>query len=207
MIRRAGLARAPGVRRGRGGRAGDRRRSGGAGRCWLVRSDSPTGELSDLQNGQVVRHGLPPQAPGEIAVAGAVRIRAPKAAFFARVRDIARFKSGEEMLQIGRFSDPPALEDLATLTVGPDDFDVRSCRVGDCGIRLPAATIERFGREIDPKAADAQARGAQLFKQVLLDEVTAYVSGAGSHGAVRRWTEADPVTGGVRRDPRRHAGD
>ena len=67
-------------------------------------------ELSDLQNSQVVRHGLAPQAPGEIAVAGAVRIRAPKAAFFARVRDIARFKNGEEILQIGRFSDPPALE-------------------------------------------------------------------------------------------------
>ncbi len=135
-------------------------------------------ELSDLQSGQVVRHGLAPQAPGEIAVTGAVRIRAPKAAFFARVRDITRFKSGEEILQIGRFSAPPALEDLAALTVGPDDFDARSCRVGDCGVRLPAATIERFGREIDPKAADAQARGAQLFKQVLLDEVTAYVSGA-----------------------------
>jgi len=56
--------------------------------------------------------------------------------------DITRFKSGEEILQIGRFSDPPALEDLATLTVGPDDFDVRSCRVGDCGIRLPAAAID-----------------------------------------------------------------
>ena len=135
-------------------------------------------ELSGLRRGQVVRHGLPSRAQGEVAVAGAVTIRAPKAAFFARVRDITHFKSGEEILQIGRFSDPPTLGDLAALTVGADDFDVGSCRVGDCGIRLPAAAIERFGREIDSKAADAQGRGALLFKQILLDQVTAYMSGA-----------------------------
>jgi hypothetical protein len=135
-------------------------------------------EMADLRRGQVAKHSLPSRAPGEVAVAGAVVIRAPKAAFFARVRDITHFKNGEEILQIGRFSDPPVPGDLAALTVGVDDFDVRSCRVGDCGIRLPAAAIERFGREIDVKAADAQARGAQLFKQILLDRVTAYMSGA-----------------------------
>jgi hypothetical protein len=135
-------------------------------------------EMADLRRGQVVKHGLPPRAAGEVSVAGAVVIRAPKAAFFARVRDITHFKNGEEILQIGRFSDPPVLDDLAALKVDADDFDVRSCRVGDCGIRLPAAAIERFGREIDMKAADAQARGAQLFKQMLLDQVTAYLSGA-----------------------------
>jgi hypothetical protein len=47
-------------------------------------------------------------------------------------------------------------------------------------VRLPAAVIQRFERDIDPKAPDAQQRAAALFKQVLLDEVTAYVSsGAG----------------------------
>jgi hypothetical protein len=135
-------------------------------------------ELADLQRGQIARHVLPAHAAGEIAVTGAVRIRAAKTAFFARVRDIVHFKTGEEIVQIGRFSEPPALADLAALTVGPDDFDVRSCRVGDCSIRLPAATIERIGRDVDLKGSDAQLRGPQLFKQILLDEVTAYRSGA-----------------------------
>jgi hypothetical protein len=135
------------------------------------------GDLAAARRGQVVTHGLPSRGPGEIAVVGAVRINAPKAAFFARVRDIVRFKSGPGVMQIGRFSHPPVLDDLAALTVDRDDFDVRSCRVGDCGIRLPAAAIERIAREIDPKAPDAQARGAALFKQILLDEVTAHLSG------------------------------
>src|SRR4051812_10957710 len=101
------------------------------------------GDLASLVRGQVVKHDLPPRAPGEIAVAGAVRIRAPKTRFFTRVRDIARFKSGPAVAQIGRFTNPPVLDDLAALTVDKDDFDVRSCRLGDCGIRLSAAAIER----------------------------------------------------------------
>lgn len=135
------------------------------------------GELAALRRGDIVKHGLP-AAAGEIAVTGGVRIRAPKASFLARVRDIARFKSGPEVLQIGTFSSPPAPEDLAALIVDRDDFDVRECRVRDCGIRLPADLITRFAREIDARAPDAQARGAALFKQLLLEKVQAYASGA-----------------------------
>ena len=134
------------------------------------------GDLDDLRRGRIVKHGLPSRAPGEIAVAGGVRILAPKAAFFARVRDIARFKSGPNVLQIGRFSSPPALDDLAALTLDEDDFDARSCRVGDCDIRMPAAAIERFA-EIDYKSSGASVRATALFKQILFDTAAAYVSG------------------------------
>ena len=134
-------------------------------------------EFVDLERGRVVRHTLDSHAPGEVAVVGAVRVNASKAEFFARVRDIATFKRGPSVLQIGRFSQPPTLDDLAGLTVDASDFDVRSCRVGDCGVRLSAEAIHRFQRDIDVKAPDAQARGAALFKQVLLDDVTAYVTG------------------------------
>jgi hypothetical protein len=136
------------------------------------------GELSDLQGGKVVRHGLDSGTAGEVGVVGAVKVRAPKAAFLARVHDIARFKSGPDILQIGKFSHPPKLDDLASLTVDRGDFDVTSCRLRNCGVRLPAAVIQRFEREIDPKAPDAQQRAAALFKQVLVDDVTAYVAGS-----------------------------
>jgi hypothetical protein len=135
-------------------------------------------ELADLRSGNAVRHGLKARAPSEIAVAGAVRIHASKSAFFASARDITRFKKGPDVLQIGRFSRPPVREDLAALTVDEDDFDVRSCRIGDCGIRLPAAAIKQIGQAVDVKAPDAQARGTALFKQFLFDEVAAYMAGA-----------------------------
>ena len=136
-----------------------------------------TAELADLQRGKVVRHGIVTSAPGEIAAVGAVRVNASKAAFLDRVRDIVRFKRGPDILQIGRFGNPPSLDDIVALTVDKDDFDVRACRVGDCSVRLPADAIRRFQQEIDPKTPDAQERGAALFKQLLVDDVTAYMSG------------------------------
>jgi hypothetical protein len=133
-------------------------------------------DLVDLEKGKVVTHGLGATAVGEIAAVGAVRVNARRDAFLDRYRDIARFKRGADVLQIGRFSDPPAMEDLARLTLDKQDVDLRTCRVGHCDIRLPAETIVRFG-EIDWKARDAEARAAALFKQVLFDNVRAYRSG------------------------------
>jgi len=136
-----------------------------------------TSDLNDLERGKLVKRSVDAPASGEVAVAGAERVNAPKAAFIDRVRDIERFKRGPEILQIGRFSTPPVLSDLDRLTVDKDDFDVRGCRVGDCPVRLPSATIRRLQDEIDPKAPDVQLRTADLFKRVLLDNVVAYESG------------------------------
>jgi hypothetical protein len=139
-----------------------------------------TAELADLARGRIVRHGLDAAAPGEIAVVGAARDNALEEAFVERVRDVVRFKTGPDMLQIGRFSNPPVLEDLAPLTIDKSDVDLRGCRVGDCDIRLPVDAIARFQREIDWHARDADARAAALFKQILLENVRAYVSGSPS---------------------------
>jgi hypothetical protein len=134
-------------------------------------------DLADLEKGQVVTRGLGATATGEIAAVGGVRVNARRETFVKRYRDIAHFKRGAEVLQIGRFSDPPRMEDLAPLTVNKQDLDVRVCRVGHCDIRLPAEAIVRFQREIDWKARDAEARAAALFKQVLFNNVRAFISG------------------------------
>src|SRR5207237_9166863 len=63
------------------------------------------------------------------------------------------------------------------LTVGKEDFDAASCRLRDCGIRLPASVILRAQREVDVNAPNAQDLTAAWFKQALLADVTAYVTG------------------------------
>jgi hypothetical protein len=136
-----------------------------------------TGELAELQRGRAVKHGLEARAPGEFGVAGAIKVAAAKAAFLDAARDIVRFKAGPEILQIGRFSAAPVIEDLAALTVDKADFDPLRCRVGDCTIRLPAAVIQRVTKEIDLTGRSAQEDAAAWFKQVLLADVHAYVSG------------------------------
>jgi hypothetical protein len=134
-------------------------------------------ELSDLQNGKLVKHSNDTNAPGELAVAGGVRVHATKERFLDRMRDIVQFKRGPDIVEIGRFSNPPVPQDLAALSIDKDDFDVRTCRVGDCDVRLPADTIRRFQHEIDASAPDVQERTAALFKQVLLEHVVAYETG------------------------------
>src|SRR5262249_42825480 len=136
------------------------------------------GELADLSRDRGVKHNLDSRAAGEFGVAGAIRIRASKAAFFAAARDIVRFKRDPGVLQIGRFSDPPSIDDLDGLTVDKDDFDAATCRLHDCGIRLPADLIRRVHQEIDVTAPNAQAQTAAWFKRALLADVAAYIAGA-----------------------------
>ena len=134
-------------------------------------------DLSDLQRGRVVKHALDTKAPGEFAVAAGVRIGASKAAFLAAARDIVRFKSGPGVLQIGRLSSPPMIDDLAGLVVDKEDFDPATCRVASCDVRLPAEAIARLPHEIDLKGPAMRAQAAAWFKQALLANVLAYVSG------------------------------
>src|SRR5215471_7666962 len=134
-------------------------------------------EVVDLSRGKIVKHILPPTAPDEFGVVGAIRIQGSRERLVTAYRDIVTFKKNEEVPQIGRFSDPPSNSDLETLTTDRDDFDLRRCRVGDCDIRLPAAEIQRIGASIDWKRPDADARASMLFKQILLAHVRAYASG------------------------------
>ena len=143
-------------------------------------------EIADLEHGKVARHTLPPTASQEVAAVGGVRIHATKERFAAAYRDIVRFKRSASVPEIGRFSSVPELSDLDALTIARDDADFRDCRVGDCGIRLPAEAIHRLENEVDWTRPGGEARAAALFKQMLVDNARAYV-----HGGPGRITQYD----------------
>src|SRR5579859_6721509 len=60
---------------------------------------SPT-ELVELARGKVVAHTLPPAAPDEVGVVGAVRVRGSRAHFIEAYRDIVTFKKNAAVLEI-----------------------------------------------------------------------------------------------------------
>ena len=134
-------------------------------------------ELGELERGRIIRRALDALAPGEVGVVGAVRVAATAEAFVDSARRIEEFKRGPDILQIGRFSNPPQLADLDPLVIDKEDVDLRRCRVGACDIRLPAQAIARVQREIDWSARDADRRSAELFKRILFDHVHSYVQG------------------------------
>lgn len=134
-------------------------------------------DLADISRGKVVKHTLDGNTPGEVAAVGAIRINAPLDRFLTEFRDIVSFKRDTDVLEIGRFSSPPTLEDLAPLTITDDDLDARHCRLKDCDVRLPGHDIARFEREVDWGRPDAKTQAASLFKTMLLEHVRAYWSG------------------------------
>ncbi len=144
---------------------------------WRFSSD----DLAELQRGKIVKHSVDASAAGEMAVVGAVRVNGSKQTFVDLVRDIAEFKRGPDILAIGRFSNPPTLQDLAALTIDATDFDASACHLHDCDVRLPASVIEHV-----PHGGDAGA----FFKQVILDNVIAYQKGE-THGRLMQYDDGD----------------
>jgi hypothetical protein len=136
-------------------------------------------QIAAVEAGQVVTKQLPAADKPEVAAFGAVRVRGDQAAFVRQLRrDVGVARRGASILQAGRFSRPPRIEDLAGLTFDEGDFEAaRECKPGDCGIKLSRSAMERIRGEIDWKAADARARATGLVKQMLVEYTAAYMRG------------------------------
>jgi hypothetical protein len=92
-----------------------------------------------------------------------------------RLADIAAFKRTDDVLQIGTFSDPPQLDDVAALTLEEGDVRrLRTCRVDDCAVRMSAEAIQDFGRAVDWRAGGATPDATLLMQRLLVDYVARY---------------------------------
>lgn len=136
-------------------------------------------QIATVDAGQVVTKQLPAADKPESAAFGAVRLSGDHLALVHRFRrDVGVARSGESILEIGRFSRPPRAEDLAGLTLEERDFvAARECKPGDCHIKLSRSAIERMRQEIDWKAGDARGQASGLMKQMLVEYTAAYMQG------------------------------
>jgi hypothetical protein len=135
-------------------------------------------ELSTLEKRQIIVE-LPktPQAR-EIAFFAIMRLDVPGDFLIARMRDIINFKKSDNVLQIGKFSNPPRLEDLAGLTLDQVDIDaIKRCRVKSCDLKMSAKFIERFRKEVNGSAPNYRERVTELVREMLLEHVQAYLQG------------------------------
>jgi hypothetical protein len=132
-------------------------------------------DIGRLDRGDVVTRTLDVNNRREVATLGIVRITTSPSTYVERMTDIVTFKRTDDVLQIGTFGRVPQLEDTASLVIEDGDVkQLRSCRVDDCNVRLPAEMIERVRREIDWRAPDASRKASLLVRQMLVDYVTRY---------------------------------
>jgi hypothetical protein len=126
-------------------------------------------------------------ASKEVAVFGAIWVKAPVAKYVAAVKDIERFESGPNFLVTKRISTPPRLEDFAALKLPPDDVaDLKSCRVGACELKLSEAALTQARKEIDWSKPTARADAERLARRLALNYVTGYLEGGNARLATYR---------------------
>src|SRR5262245_12071811 len=85
------------------------------GRLWKALQGNvrlSSSEVSSLDNGEIVSQVLPSDNSREMAAFGMIAVGTSADTLVARFRDIANFKHTEQVLEIGKFSTSPTLQDL-----------------------------------------------------------------------------------------------
>ena len=132
-------------------------------------------ELRQLRSGSAVVKSLESSARQELVHLGVVRIQKRSDEFIARFRDIDRFERGPGIPQIGRFSTPPRLEDLASLTVPVDDVKaLQRCHPGDCALKLSADAMHHLRAQVQWSSPTATRQASEAIRRMLLDLLLAY---------------------------------
>ena len=146
-----------------------------------------TAERQRLIKGEPVTKMLEADATKEVAVFGAVWISAPIRRYVEAVENIETLERGGGFKVTKRISAPPRLEDFSELRLPAKDLaDLRSCRVGNCDVKLGEQAIKRFRSEIDWSAQNTRAAANRLMQQLAFEYVTRYLEGGNEQLAVYR---------------------
>ena len=131
-------------------------------------------EWAAVERGEAVSKLLATDAR-EVAVVGAVRITGSRNQLVARSRDPQTLKSSM-VLDVGRFSTVPEPSDLQRVIFDERSLDLRACQPGDCPVRLSAADVARFHREVNWSAPDWRTQSAAVWRSVLANYASAYLA-------------------------------
>jgi hypothetical protein len=138
----------------------------------------PAGDVARFANGETLAQSLPGTVGHEIGAAGAIRAKGDMRRLVAWIRDIEAFMKASGVENVGAIHEPATAADFSRVNLDDVDFsDLAACRPGKCDVRMPAAYLERFQKEVDFKAADANQRAAALTRALIADYVLAYQKG------------------------------
>jgi hypothetical protein len=147
-------------------------------------------EQAPLLQGEPVTLVLEAAAPQEVAVFGAVWVKAPISRYVAAVQDIEQMERGGSFRITKRISSPPRLEDFDQLTLTEQDIlDLQACKVGSCDVKLGEEALARIQKEINWAAPSAAADVQRLFRRLVFEYVSAYLEGGNARLPVYRDSE------------------
>jgi hypothetical protein len=147
-------------------------------------------EQTKLLAGQPVTRLLDTDPAKEVAIFGAVWVKAPIARYIGAVKDIEEFEKGDNFLVTKRISSPPRLDDFDRLSIPPEDLAaLKTCKVGKCDVKLSEAALTRIQKETDWSKPTAAADVERSIRKLALEFVTGYLEGGNSRLATYRDTQ------------------
>lgn len=135
-------------------------------------------EVAQLENGRAIAKILDSHKPSQILVFGGVYIAADPGKYLRLANDVKRPKHMPGERTARSFSSPPVTSDLSGFALGAGDVnELKKCKPGDCDLQFPAASIERFRKEINWSAPNPASEVNRLTKEMTLQALLAYQAG------------------------------
>ena len=132
-------------------------------------------EMAGLSQGRVLARMLKNKDKREVTGLGMIRINISQEEFLKRYRDIATFKQGPEVLQIGKFGNAAKIQDVQGLTLDPGDIeDLKSCKPGSCDLKLSTEMIGKL-KASALSGAEAHEKSNTALRELLVAYVNDYV--------------------------------
>ncbi len=147
-----------------------------------------------LEQGTVIARLVPGTADTEVMVVAAVKIRATRDATLAYYGQMVSYVDGQITKAFGRFSHPPVLADVKDFVLDADDLaQLRSCRPGDCDLRIGGAGIDALRSRINWSAPDVSAQAHAHVRQAIVNYVGSYMK-SGDEALITYNDRSQPVS-------------
>ena len=144
--------------------------------CFPLALSLNAGDYTRLDNGEALVELLPAEAK-EVAVRAATRIDVEPIRLIEWMRRVEELHKGRYVAAIKRFSNPPQLRDLDTLSLDDDDLgDLRRCRPGKCGVKLDDSEIMLIRESIAAAGTDWKSAAQDRFRRIVLARAEQYLN-------------------------------
>ena len=144
-------------------------------------------ERAQLLNGGPIIKLLPGDERREVSLFGAIWIDALPGDYVRLVQDIEQFERGGPIRLTKKISNPPRPADFEAFTLPDQDLDaLRTCRVGDCDVKLSEDALLTLQRRVDWTRPTARTEAAAAMRQIVYEYVKGYVEAGNDRLAVYR---------------------
>jgi hypothetical protein len=147
-----------------------------------------------LEKGELIVRELDAKTETEVSFAGAIKLDASRDVVYSAFRRAVERQRAKLSKERGFFNETPSVKDLTKLQIKDSEIrSLKNCKPGDCSWSLSSDLIKRFTEDIDWSASDADEQAKKLFKQIMVEHMTAYLQ-KGTSGLMDYNDDPEPLS-------------